>query len=286
MNAKLIKAEANLFAIYQAIYSNADTEMWYDWDERLNDTKWATDQCYFLELDGKQIGGAVITDDAIMYAFLIPPFTDRVVFWQCLLKLAPRATVYGVLIEDRDTVSMNNYRESIVKQSMVRPADIMVSTLIDGFICKELNVETEIEYVAEIIRESSLGGIDYELTSVPSLEEVIEDVKEHVTSMDANNFSLVIVETATNKIVGVCLAGINKENPLSYSFIYELNVLPEYQGKGLAKHLVSQVVTTSYGIAPFVKLFVLGGNPAELIYHQLGFIAGPRYSDFKRRENK
>ena len=39
MNAKLIKADVNLFAVYQTIYSNADTEMWYDWNERLEDTK-------------------------------------------------------------------------------------------------------------------------------------------------------------------------------------------------------------------------------------------------------
>jgi len=63
-----------------------------------------------------------------------------------------------------------------------------------------------------------------------------------------------------------------------------LEVLPsEYQGKGLGRHLVSRVVTASHGVAPFVKLFVLGGNSAELLYRQLGFMPGPRYVDFKSR---
>ena len=285
MNIKLIKAEANLFAVYQTIYSNVDTEMWYDWNERLEDTKWTTDQCYFLELDDKRIGGAVVTDDAIMFAFLIPPFADRAVFWQCLLKAAPRPTIYGVLTRDRDVVSMHNYRESVVKQSMARPSDIMESTLIDGFICRELNAETDIEKVAEVVRESAVGGIDAELTGVATLEEVLEDAKSYVNSTDIiKDFSLVIVETATNKIVGACIAGINKQVPLGYTFIYELSILPEYQGKGLGKHLVSRVVTASHGVAPFVKLFVLGGNSAELLYRQLGFMPGPRYVDFKNRE--
>ena len=53
MNTELVKADKKLFSIFQTMYSNADTEMWYDWDRRLSDTTW-TDQCYFLTLDGKK----------------------------------------------------------------------------------------------------------------------------------------------------------------------------------------------------------------------------------------
>jgi hypothetical protein len=36
----IIKADKDLFAVYQTIYSNADTELSYDWYSRLNDTTW------------------------------------------------------------------------------------------------------------------------------------------------------------------------------------------------------------------------------------------------------
>lgn len=283
MNVKLIKADVNLFATYQTIYSNSDTEMWYDWNERLEDTKWATDQCYFLELDCKRIGGAVITDDAMMFAFLIPPFTNRAVFWQSLLKVAPRPTVYGVLTEDKHLLTTLGYSEIQTKQIMVRPSDTIETPLTDGFICRAIDVETEIEEIAKVLRSSFLGGIVYEKTGEKTLEEVVQQTRDSLAYMDANNFSFVIEEVTTSKIVAVCLAGVGKENPLGYAFIDELAVLPKYQGKGLAKQLVNRVVTASHGIAPFVKLGVIEGNHAELLYRQLGFIAGPKFSDFKQR---
>ena len=284
MNIKLIKADMALFAIYQTIYSNADIEMWFSWNERLEDTKWATDQCYFLELDGKKIGGAVITDEFIINPFLIPPFIDGVAFWKYLLKLASRPTIYGALSEDREILTMFDYTTVLTKQIMVCPSDRMETTLPTGFICRVMDVETEIEKVAQTLRESFLGGIVYEKTGEQTLDQVVQDIKDSLEYMNVKNFSFVIIEIATNKIVGACIAGVGEKNPLGYNFVNNLGVLPEYQGKGLAKHLVSCIVTASHGVAPFVKLCVVEGNSAELLYRQLGFKAGERFSDLKQRK--
>ena len=85
MNFSLVQADKDLFAIYQTMYSKADLEMWYDWNRRLDDTKW-TDQCFFVLLDGKKVGGVIITDYAIAYPFLISPFNGRMEFWSFILK--------------------------------------------------------------------------------------------------------------------------------------------------------------------------------------------------------
>ena len=100
MKSKLIKVDDKLFAVYQTMYSNADTNMSYDWESRLRDTKHWVDQGYFLILEGEKIGGAVITDDCIRFPFLISPYCDRIQFWRHLLKLAPRKTLEGMLDED------------------------------------------------------------------------------------------------------------------------------------------------------------------------------------------
>jgi hypothetical protein len=112
MNVDLVQADINLFAVYQTMYSNADIEMWYDWNRRLEDTKW-TDQCYFLTLDGQKIGGAVVTDDAIMFPFLVSPFCDRMIFWRLLLKQSPRAKIRGILDNDSLILPMFNYNASL-----------------------------------------------------------------------------------------------------------------------------------------------------------------------------
>ena len=40
MNGTLLKVDKNAFAVYQTIYSNADTNLNFDWEKRLCDTKW------------------------------------------------------------------------------------------------------------------------------------------------------------------------------------------------------------------------------------------------------
>ena len=50
MNTSLQKADRNAFAVYQTIYSNADTNLHFDWEKRLGDTN-CTDECYWVMLD-------------------------------------------------------------------------------------------------------------------------------------------------------------------------------------------------------------------------------------------
>ena len=85
MDYEFQKADKDLFAVYQTIYSGADIEMWFSWKDRLNDTKWS-DDCYFLTCSGEKIGGAIISKGLVMYAFLVPPFCDRYLFWKLVVK--------------------------------------------------------------------------------------------------------------------------------------------------------------------------------------------------------
>jgi len=124
LDVNLVQADKNHFAVYHTMYSNADIEMWNDWDRRLNDTKW-TDQCYILISDGQKIGGAIITNDAIMFPFLISPFIDRVKFWRMLLEQSPRAKINGILDIDCSILPMFNYKAKDTNQVMCRPADII-----------------------------------------------------------------------------------------------------------------------------------------------------------------
>jgi GNAT superfamily N-acetyltransferase len=282
LNFSLLQADKDLFAVYQTIYSNADIEMWYDWNRRLGDTKW-TDQCYFLLLDGQKVGGVIITDDVIMFPFLIPPFCDRVMFWNFILKHFGRDKINGVLEEDTSILPMFGYKVSNMSQVMCRPTDALTYNLSDGFICRPLDINTKSEEIGKVIIESYEGGICNEINGSATVESAVEDTKNVLKVYSSQNLSHLIVEKATEKIVAVCLAGIGENYTHGYAEIADLCVLPQFRGIGLAKYMICRSVTDSYGLAPFIKLFVYIGNNAEYLYNQMGFISGPRFTNMTKR---
>lgn len=281
MSVSIIKADKNLFSIYQTMYSNADIEMWYDWNQRLEDTLW-TDQCYFLTLDGKKIGGAVITDDAILYPFLISPFCDRVQFWNYLLKLSARKKITGVLDTDSSILPMFGYKTIGVFRLLCRPSDIIDIPLPDGFICRPLDIDGDAAEYGRVYVESHIGGFCFEKYGEETHDEAIAEAKQIIDIYSAKNLSSVIVEKASNQIVAACTAGIAKNHALGFAEIADMVVLPQYSGKGIGKYMLGHIVTQAYGIAPFVKLGADMGNPSEYLYYQMGFIPGPRITNMER----
>ena len=283
MNVSLSKVDADLFAVYQTMYSTADTNMSYDWNSRLGDTKPWADCGYFLILDGVKIGGAIITDDMIRFPFLILPFVDRVQFWAYLLKLSPRKFLYGMLDADNAILPMFGYKIMGSRQAMCRPADIIKMNLPEGFICRPLNMDTDAAEVGMVYVDGHTGGICFEKYGAETTDEAIAETMRVLGVYNAKDLSIVIVEQSARKIVGVCTAGIGKHHVFGNSEIADLIVLPQYQGMGLGKYMISHVIKQSYGLAPFVSMCVDTGNSAEYLYRQMGFIAGPRYSSMERR---
>lgn len=282
MNFSLIQADKDLFAVYQTMYSNADIEMWYDWNRRLNDTKW-TDQCFFILLDGQKIGGIIITDEKIMYPFLISPFCDRVEFWSFILNRSQRNSICGILAEDVRILLMFDYKIETINQVMCRPTDVLYNNLSDNFICRPFDINKEAEEIGNVIIKSYEGGICNEINGVDTLESAIDDMKNVLNVYASKNFSHIIIEKTTDKIVAVCLAGIGENYTYNYTEIADICVLPEFRGLGLAKYMIGRIITDSYGVSPFVKLFVYVGNNAEHLYHKMSFISGPKFTNMTKR---
>jgi ribosomal protein S18 acetylase RimI-like enzyme len=282
MEISLVKADMSLFAIYQTMYSNADIEMWYDWDERLNDTKW-TDQCYFLMIKDKKIGGVIVTDDALCFPFLISPFCDRMKYWNSLIKQSPRLKINCVLEEDKSILPMFNYKAIVSRQVMCRPADSIETTLSSDFTCRNFDINKEKNEIGNIILKGYSGGIDYEIYGEKTLESIIDDIGKIMNIYAPKNLSHVIIEKATDQIAGICLAGTGKNHKPDYIEIAEICVLPQFRGRDLAKYMISRIVTQAHGLVPFVKLCVTVGNNAEYLYRQMGFISGPSFTDMIKR---
>jgi ribosomal protein S18 acetylase RimI-like enzyme len=144
-------------------------------------------------------------------------------------------------------------------------------------------MDTDAVEVGNVYVEGHTGGICFEKYGAETPEEAVAETMRVLGVYNAKDLSIVIVEQATGKIVGVCTAGIGKHHIFGYSEIADIIVLPQYQGKGLGKYMISHIITQTYGLAPFVRMCVDIGNSSEYLYRQMGFIAGPRCSSMERR---
>lgn len=85
-----------------------------------------------------------------------------------------------------------------------------------------------------------------------------------------NKASTLIYEKKTNELVGACLISIWEDWPN----VYDIAVKPSFQKRGLAKNMLKRALTVLKEGYPTLRLFVTLGNDAEMLYHQMGFLAG------------
>lgn len=282
------QADKDLFAVYQTIYSQADVGMAFSWEARLNDTKWS-DDCYFLCRGGEKLGGAIISDGLVMFAFTIPPFCDHYLFWELLLRRAREATA-GEQILLRGALAgavpvLLNYGARIwrIRQSMCRPTDTLAYSLPEG-ISIETPKEADIPALADAQARGYAGGISHELFGAESPQEIAEDLKKafdiYAASGSLEQFA-VARRVSDGAIAGACVAGIDAEMPNGFAFIREVFVLPEFRRQGLAQAMLRHTITAAHQKTAAIKLHVLVGNPAAGLYRKLGFVAGPVFTDMR-----
>lgn len=287
-NYQFIKADKDLFAVYQTIYSQADMEMWYDWSARLNDTKWS-DDCYFIYCDDEKIGGAIIAPNLVMFPFLISPFCDRRLFWNLVLahvkELSLEKEIQLKCIPEVDAHILTSYGVEIwrPRQIMCRPTDRIYYTLDEEF-SMETPKESDIPEMAEALRKSFVGGIAYKKFGEDSIDDVTKSINNCFslyTSTNTWNHTVIVKNKKSGIIVGGCIAGINPKMVNRFAFVDDIFVLPGYRGKGLAEAMLRYSISAAFTDTSAIKLHILIGNPAENLYRKTGFIPGPTFTDMK-----
>jgi len=281
---KIEQAEKDLFAVYQVLYSDADIEMWYDWNSRLNDTKF-TDQCFWITSDDNKIGGAIINNGTVMYPFVISPFVDRTVFWEALFSCCNDiVNIRGVLQVDISVLFTFGYRLDVIRQVMCCPTDPgITAALPNGYSLRILNDTIDSKILASTIMNGYNGGIDYEIYGAPDETDVIKDAKRLMQIYSHNNLSIYVFDENEQKVAGLCIAGISENIPLGFAEIGEICVLPNYRNKRLGEFMLKHVRANAHKYSPVVKLCVTVGNSAEKLYRNVGFHPGPRFANMSKR---
>lgn len=283
MGFSLTKAEKEQFAIFQTMYSNADYNMWYDWERRLQDTKW-TDECYFVLLDGKKIGGYIVTTDTICFPFLILPYDSREEFWDFVVKFNLKSQIKGANEQDAEVLQKLGYRIISRNRVMCRPTELMRVELRSKFnemSISEYDVTGADTLLGHLIVDGYQGSICNDIFGEATVESAITDMRAVLAIYRGTDYSKVITDSS-GKPVALCLAGSGEDYIHHYAEIADICVLPRYRGKGLARFLISDVISNAYGKSPYVKLLVQEGNSAEILYKMMGFISGPCFVNMER----
>ncbi len=285
---RLEKADPHEFAVNQVVYSAADIEMWYDWEARLNDTKF-TEDCYWLLQNDKRIGGILRLGDTLMYPFAIPPAADRELFWTALLD-SPGAEIQrirGVQQQDVDILNGLGFEVRTTRQVMCSPTgDESAAGPAQGLTLHEIDDSTDLNLIKDLMRQAYDGGIDYEAFGTPSDEELVKDIRYVLDVYRHRNLSVYVTEDGSGEAVGVCLAGVGEKMPLGFAEIAEIGVLPAHRGTGIAEFMLRHVKRQTRSFSDVIKLCVTAGNPAANLYRKVGFQGGPPFAEMTRKAMK
>ena len=294
MKGTLIKADKDCFAVNQTIYSNADTNLNFDWQKRLDDTRWS-DDCYWVMWESKRVGGIIVLDDCTRFPFLIEPFCDRALFWRIVIRYLtenkPGITkLYSVPDTDVPVLLSYGYKVEQSRRMMCRPAELLPLELDEQFTCHTPDKDKDLEEMTDVIIKGYAGGVDYSLVVDMDDESHRNEARNDLVyfldgyaTSDTLHYSVLIREKASNRVVALCMAGIHpKEANPHFSYISDITVLPEYRGKGLAKFMIQHAVTKAAATCDAVGLCVTVGNKAEALYREMGFWGGPRFTSMSK----
>ncbi len=283
------RAEKHHFSVFQAIYADADIELWYDWKLRLNDTTW-TDNCFWVLLDGRKVGGAIMEGDSVIWPFLVAPFEDRVFFWKAILhhmtvQTGSPVRLVGMLDRDMDVLLSFGCRIVSMRRMMCRPTEPFDVAPPQGYERRTASRE-DIPALVQADNEGYAGGIIRELFGEEDREQLAKDFAEvfriYEETGTTEQFSIVSAKGSTD-IAGFCQAGAmayRRNDALDdFSSIGSIAVLPAHRNKGLAEYMLKHALNEAHKTSRAMRLAVTVGNNAESLYRRLGFVPGPRFTN-------
>ena len=282
-------ADNKKFAVYHTVYRDSDIFTRFDWNESVTDTIDCIsdkNRCFIFD-DDKLIGGFALKDNVLNYPFTVPPFGDKNAFWRIALKYAVQTSrqneIFLCEIPETDVKILIQSLGAALKSSkrrMLRPTAQYSPVLCDGFSFDSL-AEKDMEESINVVFEAHSAGYTSTVWE-PDRAEIKEAVERRFRlfgQTDTLHMSNVVRDEGSREIAGVCIAGIYPDSANNFSTIHQVSVRPKYRRMGIAKAMILKSITEASSVSPVITLGVLCGNPAETLYREVGFVAGPSYSE-------
>lgn len=278
---KINRANPEEWSKYHAIYRLSNFNEWMSLSFQSDIERYKNlDFCYWVERDGKRVGGALIKPNMLKCIFTIPPFNDNKELIEVLTLYVSSMSDKSkdIVIPDSDSRLMEYY--TINGYQMQRTERIMVCATSEFNVIWEERykiIAPKIEYTEAMAKLyfDTYGTNELQYIASQSYDFQVSNVQgyfKHAQVMDVTNeWSTLILDTKTNKLIGACMVGFINELPYILDFV----VHPEFQRRGLGAKMIQRTLNLLYRNYPAIRLNVTVGNNAEIFYNKLGFLGLP-----------
>lgn len=266
---------ADYFAVYVVYYQNVWFRQSY---ERFCAIVEECDCCYWIEKDGKRIGGVLMEPNYINCLFLIPPHNelDKVLSYlkELLLIWSDKSKdiAAGSIKPDQVRIfQRHGFRELETRRCMIRPTEKFNITWDSGLIVKKPALD-HVEELSQMFHSAFQGGPGADGNM--SVEELRDHMKYYLEGFCQDKVlqeaSTLLYDKNSDALIGACLISLWEGWPN----FFLLGLTPSYKNRGLGTKLMKHALSALHDHYPVARLFVTLGNEAELLYHKLGFMSG------------
>ncbi len=282
----LAKAQSEEFARFHAVYR--PDPFLRDEPELLLGLFCEGAPCYWLLQSGARVGGCLAGNGVIGQFFTIPPFERRA---EALRRVAAylraceggRIFAHGVMMQEMDDYFRIGFKLTAsyahlladeepdytwqFMRTMVRPVAAM-----DAPPCA---ASLRPPRKADAVRIAALLHRAYGSGDPMRQDEQSfrEDVTQYFQQGDRAMRAASSLATSGGKLLGACLVVRWEGAPL----IFDIAVHPDARLGGIARAMVARALSAlSEGGERRLRLFLECGNPAESLYHAMGFLPGPK----------
>ena len=290
---ELKKADNLEFGIHETIYSNMDLELNYSWKKQ-TENKLECESLFWIFKDDKRIGGVHICPNLCGAFFMESTyFVDRFLVINALnnalLQWSDKeknTRIYGVIPSDIEHYHKLGYEIKYERRVMIRPTELFENIAwSDDYICRMPTI-SDVPELGKLFFESYSGGIQYEVFGQQSLEQATSDAEYIINIYRSNNIldgSTLVFDKKSNQLIAACIAGISGYCDNNFSEIGDIVVNPSYRKLGLASNMIKQALNNLKKISPAIILCVTIGNPAEDLYHKMGFFPGVKFANMYKK---
>lgn len=236
--------------------------------------------CYWITFRTRRIGGVCIEANELSSFFLEPPYTDLhqvlPVLKNYLITVSDMEKpiqVYGILPYQSEAFMRLGFVLSESRRVMIRPTEACPSPDWGTSLRVISPTPEHSEDMARLFLEAYSGKDQIGLPADNTIDQhhsYLSYYFAHNTAEIVKNASSLVFDKRNNKLAAVCLISIWEDLPL----LSNIAVLPEYRGKQIASRLITHALTVLNQAYEVLRLFVTIGNPAESLYHHLGFYSG------------